>query len=209
MLASLTNARFAVPENPVMRGQGLGRLGYAMGQPVILSDDPFSNPGDMSVAQGAPGQNGTYGVDGAANGASGSQYSVGPNGQLQYNQIGPPTGDGYTASFCNAAINGGNASSIDLFQCSLRGYVGANGIYPPGTYVPPANIPPALIPDPPTSVTIPAAVMTVAQAPPVLFPPRRCAGQMGVQEMGIGMDSCWLAVGAGILAYLLIGGNRG
>lgn len=204
MLASLTNARFAVPENPVMRGAGLGRLGYAMGQPVLMDNDPSATAGDMSVAQGAPGQNGAYG-------SSGNQYSLGPNGQLQYNQLGPPDGSQYTASYCNAIINGGNASSTDLFQCSIRGYVGANGIYKPGTYVPPANIPPALIPDPPTSVTIPGALMTIQNLPPVIPVPRRCAGasrpQMDMDSVGAG--ACWLAVGAGLLAYFLMGGNRG
>ncbi len=185
MFASITNGVFAVPENPVRRGEGMGRLGYAMGQAVIM--EGASAPGDVMAG-------------------TGSQYSVGPNGSLQYNQIGPYIpGDQYTAEFCNAAINGGNASSADLFQCSTRGYVGANGVYKPGTYVPPASIPPALVPDPPTSVTIPGAVMTITTAPPVI-PQARCAP--GVSS-GIDLDNCWLAVGAGIVAYLLLGGNRG
>lgn len=186
MFASLTNAVFAVPENPVRRGEGMGRLGYAMGQPVIM--DGVAAPGDAMAG-------------------TGSQYSVGPNGQLQYNTLGAQApGDQYTAEFCNAIINGGNASSADLFQCSLRGYVGANGVYKPGTYVPPASIPPALVPDPPTSVTIPSAVMTISTMPLQARAPR-CAG--AGDQSGIGLDSCWLAVGAGLLAYFLIGGNRG
>ncbi len=210
MLASLTNARFAVPENPVMRPFGLGALGYAMGQPVIMSSDPSATIGDMTVAQGAPGQNGTQGAMGPF-GSDGNQYSLGPNGQLQYNQIGPNIpGDQYTASYCNAIINGGNASPADTFQCSLRGYVGANGIYSPGTYVPPAKIPPSLVPDPPTSVTIPAAVMTISNAPPMLRGASRCQGASapGI-DMGGGMDTCLLAIGAGLIAYLLMGGSRG
>ena len=209
MLASLTNAKFAVPENPVMRPFGLGALGYAMGQPVILSSDPSATIGDMTVSQGAPGQNGTQAAMGPM-GSDTNQYSVGPNGQLQYNQIGPNIpGDQYTASYCNSIINGGSASPADTFQCSLRGYVGANGIYSPGTYVPPAKIPPALVPDPPTSVTIPAAVMTISTAPPALRAPGRCSGQTQAMDAGSGMSTCLLAIGAGVLAYMLIGGSRG
>ena len=108
MLASLTNAKFAVPENPVMRPFGMGALGYAMGQPVIMSSDPSATIGDTTVQGGlAPGQNGAFGSDQ-------NQYSLGPNGQLQYNQIGPNIpGDQYTASYCNSIINGGSASPAD------------------------------------------------------------------------------------------------
>jgi hypothetical protein len=162
-----------------------------------------ASPG-VNTTQGVTWGGGGWGSGGDAFGGpsnfpSGFQYSVGPNGQLQYADQGS---DGvYTASFCNRIINGGGGSSADIFQCSIRGYVGANAVAP-------ALIPPALVPDPPTSVTVPSAVMIASTTPPSYRPPV-AKTQCGANAPGIGMSDCWLALIAGVVTYLLIGGNDG
>lgn len=184
MLATLQNGIFALPENPVMRGYyGMGSLpgGYAMGQPVSsVSPGPIGGP--------------------AAYGGAGSTpyvpYSVGPNGELQYNQNpGNLDGSMYTAQYCNSIIAGGNATSQDQFQCSIRGYVGvASG---PGQQM----IPPALVPDPPTSVTIPHAVAMapVLKAQAASMPPPACGDDSG----GIDMNTLLWGAAAFAAVYLL------
>lgn len=112
MLAHLTNAIFAEPENPVMRAvRGFGLLspsnGYAFGQSVDITPD---NPA--------------------------MYQKVGPGGALIW-QGGVVDGSGYDADFCNKIIMGGAATTDQKFQCSIRGFIGNS----PVAMIPPALIP--------------------------------------------------------------------
>ncbi len=139
------DGRFSVPENPVMRGlNGFGVLqvgnGYAFGQSVDVGTAPALLPFNPPAAFYAGGD-----VTSNPNGAG---WSSARNDGTQW-----------TPDFCNQIIQGKTqGSDVDKFQCSIRGYVGNSPAV--------ASIPPALVPDPPTSVTIPAALARVANPPP-------------------------------------------
>lgn len=112
MLATFTNAKFSVPENPVMRAMsGFGLLqegnGYAMGQSVDLV-----------------GSNGNM------------RQTTDSQGRLIW-AGGEADGSPFTADYCNKIITGGTATVAEKFQCSLRGYVGAAAVYA----TPPALVP--------------------------------------------------------------------
>lgn len=178
MLATLTNARFSVPENPVMRAvlAGMGIMqpgnGYAMGQSV----DMYTQPSPASLAGADPTQ------------------IITQSGQLIWSGPATPSsgsdGTPYTAAYCDSIITGGTASDVDKFQCSLRGYVGAAPVY---------AIPPALVPDPPTSVTIPTAVARV-NAPKAPQRPAQQSCQSSQQSDMLNDPLFWaLALVAGYL----------
>jgi hypothetical protein len=190
MLATITNARFSVPENPVMRAvAGFGLLqagnGYAMGQSV-----------DMPL-QALPLQASGGGFLSAGGGSGSPRQIVGPDGVLIY--TGDTDGSIYTASFCNKLIMGGAGSDADKFQCSIRGYVGNSPV---------ASIPPALVPAAPTSVTIPRAVQIVntPRPAPVARAQRRCDPSV---SDGIDGNTAMIALGALALGFLLFGGANG
>lgn len=170
MLATLTNGKFSVPENPVMRGvAGFGLLQAGNGQ-------AFGNQVDMT----------------GSGGATDMTQTVDANGNLIWTG-GAVDGSPYTSDYCNRIILGGTASTVDKFQCSLRGYVGAAGVY---------AVPPALVPDAPTSVTIPNAIARVTA--PRIAPPRsvrRCGQQA---DAGLDTETLMIGLGVALLAYLAL-----
>lgn len=185
MLATLTNGKFSVPENPVMRAvTGFGVLqpgnGWAMGQAV-----------DITNSNGASG-NGLF--SGQASGGNSPVQTVAPSGGLIWQ--GGGDGSPYTADYCNRIIQGGAASDADKFQCSIRGFIGATPV---------AFVPPVLVPAPPTSVTIPQAIRRVNQPRPMPVKVNRCGASAPVEDNS---SAILIGLGALLIGWFAFGGSK-